>query len=740
MKSINVTDIHEMNDIIVELPAFADLKSKDSISKVLDIFMERLYLEQPQELIDAFHFKLSENMQSTFYRNYGIDDDYDAKIMGYVKGDLAYSLEKLFQNKGARKTFELLAVVLESIFNKINFYSVEVQKEKRVNENGYAYKYMLAPIYIQDESVVLTEPDMPIEKSRKYLMDLQSYDEYTVWPVPTNYVYIQFSVGTSLINNTNTFISGVRSYGATYLSGQYFNYLSNSGVVETLEASDMELLVNYINMNLIKENNPDWDGLKPFLNGAELNVFQEDEFLKLDSESADEYRIRSRDLQEKRCSTMHSIALLFKDYSEADYANRDHMENLRRRWQLFLAGQYSTDECYTTIDELNEKIKLRYPRFSEDFMATLGLSAVGEKENLFDFIIKIYSVFLNGTTSSFSQAKNVKCFPPEIIRREIVSYSCKDKKGNVLSREPSFEYTPVTNGVETLTTTVENIDGFVDSDTVTITVEENGPVSPKVWVSRDRIVRVDSTVTVRGEVSTLSGEVIKGYEWSLDGKIIKDYYGDRPSFIETEVKRVYVNLEVPEIRDYKLVLKVWDSTGAVNYNSTVVRSIKDETPQELYPQANAGPNLRAATGVPITIDTSGEDLEIIEVHDQDWIIAYVDTVFGNLFLNGDFLKYFVSPIMDLFEKYFFPVELEYVTDLVNKEKVRDKWNSVSTKSKAGTQVQARQSDIQTPMRGLDQAYIYVKMSHKYSRPITYDLLSTFEYDGNVGTRIYPPKP
>ncbi len=739
MKSINITDIHEMNDIIVELPAFANLKSKDAISDVLDLFMERLYLEQPQELIDAFHFKLSENMQSTFYRNYGIDKDYDSKIMGYVKGDLAYSLEKLFQQKGSRKVFELLAVVLESVFNKINFYNVEVQKEKKINESGYAYKYMLNPIYIQDESVVLTEPDMPIEKSRKYLMDLQSYGEYTIWPVPTNYVYIQFSVGTSLINNTDVFLNGIRSYATTYLSGQYFNYLSNSGVVEKLEASDLELLVTYINMNLLKIHNPDWDGSKPFQEGNELNIFQEDEFNKLDSETADEYRIRYRNLEEERCSTMHSIALLFKDYSEANYANRDHMENLRRRWQLFLAGQHSDKECYVTLAELNDKIELRYPRFNEDFLNSL-IKSTDSKEDLFDFIIKVYSIFLNGASSSFSQPKNSNCFPPEIVQREIVSYTCRDKEGIILSHEPSFEYIPIENGVETLTTTVENIDGFVDSDTVTITTEENGPISPKVWVTRNKIIQVDSSIIIRGEIETIPGEVIKGYEWSLDGKVIKDFHDDRPSFIETEIKRVYVNLEVTEIKDYTLVLKVWDSTGAVNYNSTTIRSIKDETPQEVYPQANAGPNLRAATGSSIMINTSGEDLEVIEIHNQDWIISYIDVVFGGLFLNGDFMKYFVSPIMDLFEKYFFPVELEYVTDLVNKEKIRDKWNSVSTKSKAGTQVQARQMDFQTPIRGLDTAYHYVKMSHKYSRLITYDLLSTFEFDGKVKNRIYPPTP
>ncbi len=744
MKSIRTEDIQELNDIIVELPAFRELKSKDMISNVLDIFMKEIYQNQPKELIDAFNFKLSEKMQNTFFRNYGIDKDYDAKLMGYVKSDIAYQLERLFQNKGSNTIFKMLATIMESIFPRINFYNVEVHKQQKANDEGYLFDYRLKPIYIQHEETILERPELDIEPSRKYLMKLINFEEYTVWPVPTNLVYIQFNVGTDLINNLNTFLHGVRSYSTTYLSGLYFNYLSESGAIEKLEASDMELIVAFFQMNLMKLMNPDWDGSlsDPSAVGSQLSIFQSGSFVQEESESDEEYQVRLNRQKDEKCGGMQQMALFFREYQRADYSKRKDMNSLRRRWQFFLSAQATTDACYDSIGELNDLVEKRYPRLSEDFWESANLSAAGDDEEIINFYVKIYSIFLNGANSSFIQSENKECFTDYAEERAIVSYTWRNVKGDIISNVPQTYFTPTDDGADTITLTVENEDGFVNSDTVTIVSTDDGFESPSVAIDRDRIVQINTNFQIKGRAEAMVGETIEGYEWIMDGDVIKSYMNDYPAFTPIASKNLTVNLKLKYIKDYHLELKVWDSTGQTNYNQVTIRSIKEAAPKELYPQANAGPNLRAKVGDKLAVQGSGKDIENIDIHDTDWIMTYIDVVFGSLFLNERFMVSFFYPIMDLFEKYFFPVEVEYLADLANREKIKDKWNSISTEEVINPQVIARNTSLQTPIRGLDQAFSFIRVGKRHSYIDERDFIRYFDYDGIFvdydGLLIKPP--
>ncbi len=732
MKIIRQEDIYELNDVIMELPAFVDLKSKESIDELLTLFLKDIYIEKPKELFDTFDFKLSEKMQSTFFRNYGIDEDYACNLMGYVKTDIAYSLEKLFQNKGSNNIFKFLATILESVFPKINFYNIEVHKNISENEKvfgQYIFSYKLDPIYIQDDTRILTEPGVEIGKSRKYLMDLKNFAEYTVWPVPTNLVYIQFNSGTDLINNLNTFLNGIRSYGTTYLSGLYFNYLSSSRsrvTNEKIEASDLEFIVSFFQLNMLKETNPEWDFTAPNINGSYLSLFKSGSFARLDPETDTEYLERVERLSEEKCSFMNNAALLFRDYQSANYADREDMEDLRRRWQFFLRAQETQDICYNTLDELNQEMENRYPRLSEDFWASMAISFPKEGEDqvkagsnhknkgIYTFLIKLYSIFLNGANSSFNQPQNKLCFPDYNQPRQIQEYIWRDESGDILSTKPNFIYTPIKIGAKTLTLTVENIDGFVDSDTITILSTDGGYQSPSIGIDKNKIVRVGTEVRVDAFAETTPGEVIEGYEWWLDNRIIKTSVGISPTFFPTRSKKIDIISIVNETKDYDLELKVWDSTGNANYNKITIRSIKEETPEETYPQAYAGSNLRGVVGEPIHIVGSGEDIEIIKIHNTEWILTYIDVVFGNLFLSKSFKADYLHPIMDLFQRYFLPVELDHIADLGYSERIKDKWNSISTSSIPEMKVIVRKTSLQTPIRGLDRAFSFIRLGNKHS--------------------------
>ncbi len=731
MKSIKVEDLEELNDIIVELPAFANLKSKEYIANVLDLFMKDIYLKQPKELLDAFDFKLSENMQTTFYRNYGIDNNYDENLTGYIKSNIAYELEKLFQHKGSIKIFELLATVLESVFNDINFYNVEVQKEKRTNTEGYIYKYMLRPLYIQNESVIIKEPEIAIEKSRKYLMDLSSYKEYTIWPVTTNYIYIQYSAGNDLVNNTNVFLNGIRSYGGTYLGGIYFNYLSSLEAIEKIEAIDLELLASFIQLNLLKAEMSPGDTAINTMN-TNLSMFKAQEFVKKDSETEAEYQDRFLALQEEKKNHMGEVALLFNDYKKADYNNRSDMEDLRRRWQMFLRANEAASDCYSSMDEVNQTIEDRYPLFYEDFFDAIN-NPEQSKTKLYDLITKLYSIFLNGVNSSYTQPFNKECFTAETLERPVDKFIFKNEAGDILSQNSSFSYIPTTAGTEKITLTVENEDGFIDVDTLTITSTVNGPASPTVDIDKDVIYQVGSTVLIKGSAGTTPGNFISEYMWILDGEIVKDYLDEVPLYVGIETKKVNLTLELTEIKDYILELRVKDSMGGINSNKMTIRSIKGQTPDVLYPQAYAGPNLKAVVSQPIIITGDAKDLEILEVHDTDWINSYIDTVFRNLFLNKEFLNLYISPVMDLFEKYFFPVELEYKSDLINREKIKDKWNVVNASDASSVRVNTGHSSIQTPIRGTDIVKVHLQQKPHDPLPIK-DYVNLFD---ETGKQVFP---
>ncbi len=716
MKHIRTEDIGELNDIILELPAFRDLKSKDNLKNIFDLFLADIYQDKPQEIFDAFNSKLSEKMQSTFFKNYGIDVDYSDNLMGYVKTDLAYELERLFQQKGSNNTFKILAIVLENIFPRINFYNVEVHKNVAETESGYYFSYKLDPIYIQHEATLIKEPELDVVKGRKYLMNLKNFEEYTVWPVPTNLVYIQFNVGTDLINNLNTFLNGIRSYASTYLSGLYFNYLSNSGAVEKIEGSDVELLVSFFHINGLKGLNPDWNLTTPIDIGSELNIFKAGSFLQLDGETEEDYQARLKRQQEEKCSLMQTMAILFRDYQSADYSKREEMENLRRRWQHFL-GQQTTGEdesCFSTINELNQLIKDRYPRLAEDFFKDLATSNAGDSEDLYNFLIRVYSLFLNGASSSFIQIENKKCFPDFNEILPIKKYAWRNESGLLINNYHEFKYTPKEVGLSTLTLSVESQNGYINSDTVTLITTEDGEPSPSLYIDKNRMVGVGSIVNIRAEAITVDDELIEGYEWSLDGEVIRSYLDDRPAYLPTMVKKLDVSFKAHEIKDYILRLKVWDTTGSINYNEVTVRSLKGQTPAVLYPQANAGPNLRAIQNQPITISGSGKDVKIIKIHDTDWILTYIDVIFGGLFMTKGFREHYFSPIMELFQKYFFPVEVEYMADIINRIKVKDKWNTVGTKEIINPMVIARNTSLQTPIRGLDQALVNIILRRRHS--------------------------
>ncbi len=408
MKGITKKSISGLNDIVMELPAFRDLKSKENIKEVLDTFMDEVYIKGTQELFDAFDFKMSSKMQEVQFLNHGINPKYSRNIKGYLKKDISYKLEALFQNKGSKVIFRIFADLFESIFRNMNFYNIVVNKVPNVS--GFRFEYALEPIYITDPTHVIKYPTIEIKNVRKYLMELENFKDYTMWPMTTNLVYIQMSMGTEVINNMNVFLDGIRSYGTTYLQGdpgspKLLDYKNRNGFIEKIYASDVELITSYFAIEIVKQKNPqaEFNFKKPLTGFASSLPY--DPKLKNPVDIKDplyhDYELWTQD----RISFLENMQELIEDYATADYANMDPktanngmtMEHIKRRWQLFLKLKAPTKTCYTNYDELYKIIEDKYPLLQEDFLYYLDLAKDKDSnEPLFDFYLYLYSIFLSG--------------------------------------------------------------------------------------------------------------------------------------------------------------------------------------------------------------------------------------------------------------------------------------------------------------------------------------------------------
>jgi hypothetical protein len=100
---------------------------------------------------------------------------------------------------------------------------------------------------------------------------------------------------------------------------------------------------------------------------------------------------------------------------------------------------------------------------------------------------------------------------------------------------------------------------------------------------------------------------------------------------------------------------------------------------------------------------------------EQWVLDYVDVLFGELFIEADFLKWYFNPVMDLFIRYFFPIEMEYINDLIQKVIIKDKWNAISyDDTNLRFDLKAGHSSIQTRIQGIDWRKFWLTLKDRRS--------------------------
>jgi hypothetical protein len=71
--------------------------------------------------------------------------------------------------------------------------------------------------------------------------------------------------------------------------------------------------------------------------------------------------------------------------------------------------------------------------------------------------------------------------------------------------------------------------------------------------------------------------------------------------------------------------------------------------------------------------------------------------------------------MDLFIRYFFPIEMEYINDLIQKVIIKDKWNAISyDDTNLRFDLKAGHSSIQTRIQGIDWRKFWLTLKDRRS--------------------------
>jgi len=148
-------------------------------------------------------------------------------------------------------------------------------------------------------------------------MTLDQYKEYSLFPINTNLIYIQFSGGISAINNMSIFADGIRAYGATYLQKFEIDYqttINNKKSYLSIAGSHLELLIKYFQLKEMQHRGENiyFESKKIFF----TNLLFEAEYLE-------------------------AIEDVMYEYKLADYSDRQTMQSLKRKWQTILRHSMS---------------------------------------------------------------------------------------------------------------------------------------------------------------------------------------------------------------------------------------------------------------------------------------------------------------------------------------------------------------------------------------------------------------
>jgi hypothetical protein len=372
MHNLDDKFINEYTDMILEFPAlqFADEITKENFKDILQHFFHELYIEKLDEIQKYLQFRITDRIAEQILRDYGIDPKIISNLNPVFKKAIAYFIERLFQKKGSIEVLQIFNQIFESLFSAINFYRIIVVKQpvKKSNPDGtesveYLLSYALEPLYINDPSNVLQSFDSKVSLTGKFLMNLEQFKDFKVFPAPTNLIYLQFTSTEVNLDNLKVFETAIRAYALTRLKGDTIPFRNFYGKYFDVEASDLVHIIYYLEMCRKRLINPEFDFF-------------------LDEDKPYVSLIMGKE-------NLNEIEKFLHEYKTLKMHDRRALTDFKRKWRLFEKNFVTTTRLYHNFDELEDYIQEYYPEIIDIKNAYLTC-----EDNYVQFYIDMYLVVL----------------------------------------------------------------------------------------------------------------------------------------------------------------------------------------------------------------------------------------------------------------------------------------------------------------------------------------------------------
>jgi len=400
MLEITKNDIDDGLNLLMNVPQLKDLNTNEEFKNIFSSLMEDVYLNQPVEVLENFRNNPSEKIIQSTFLNYGILPEYYEKLNPIIKRKLIYYLEILFQQKGSIDNLKIISELFVDFFKDINYYGISVNKlpyklngvaippgeldplDPENTQRQYILSYFLKPIIISKPELLKYFPNFKIDLTGKYLMKLEQFERFDVFPIDTNLLYIDFIDSSYLIHSDTYFINGALAYTYTKYQDLVIGFEEDSylNTLDNLQFIDLDSILQYFNLRFTRFSQMGRMELDPNINE---NLMEID--YKLTS-SIGTSLIFSKDM-------LDTIELLLLEYKNLEGRDPKKVKDLSRRWQFILQSNYNDNKIFKNFQDLENFIIAKYPNFKnlfDEFENNPGVYSSIDIQNLLpDEIIEV---------------------------------------------------------------------------------------------------------------------------------------------------------------------------------------------------------------------------------------------------------------------------------------------------------------------------------------------------------------
>jgi len=648
------TSLMEYSKIITGSPLFNQNNNVDDITNLLYVFLEDLYIKEPEEVINFINQKPSKKLIENLFKQFGISDKLSRNFPDLLKAKTAYMLSKLFEAKGSNLTFDYFNQIIAEFYHHLNFYNVRIQQRRFVSK--YETPSVVKKYYTKPNGDIRDEYGI-LDQSATDLMD----DD------------IGLSVFATIHERYHNVSFTVKLFEkAEHQVRVKLNFTDDDILIKKGESEITVTVKKYDIYDYgVRDENQLIYELEPVLINDPLSVITE---------------IQESDLRTSKY-LMQKI-----DYFNIDYRNTTPMDVFPIITNV-LYIQFGTSETMDTMEYLPDLVRMFAMTSTQDKVFSFAIDGTIIKLPMYEYTslltyIKLREVQFHNPGWEWGGAKEIQ----SLDFANMVYQKAKDPNN---PNDTNYTLLDIYKLIDTYKDMPHDHDEFIKFKTdYFLLVQE---------YKQRKSTRIFNMVQFN---EYLAGNIPLDFEtfWiKLD-----EFYPDKV-YIATEVVTP-ATPTTPESTSTEQILSIFESKQNVlmknqvrflynNYNPEIPRdlfnliAIQDDEFTELNSSVYDMLKLQFIDKYPRVIqkidaiDTSVGFLELflhnykrmlVEVVKEDNLITYfVNDTFKRFLLAGTFKDEFFDPVVDLFQQYFFKAELSYQNSDQIVHVVHDKMQQVT---------------------------------------------------------------